>query len=130
MDLSRYNVASAASAGADLHLRDPFTGELLWDGETAVTIRIRGKDAPEVKAAAREADKAVVKGEADDTERMVRVLCAATVGWQGLSLDGDEAFTHENVRRLYTDPATEWVVEQVAPFFLSRANYARNMPTD
>lgn len=130
MDLKRFDVASAASAGADLHLKHPSTQEPILDNGQPVTIRLIGRDAPAVREAARAADRAVTAGEIDSDERLTRVLMAATVGWSGIEVEGDETFTPDNVRKIYTMPETDWVLEQVSPFFLNRANFARNMPTD
>lgn len=130
IDLKRLDVASAAAAGADLHLKHPATLEPLFDGKTPATIRMLGRDAPAVRDAARAADRAVTAGEIDSGERLTRVLVAATVGWSGIAVDGDEEYSPEAARKLYTMPETDWVVEQVAPFFMDRANYAHNMLTD
>lgn len=129
MDLKRFDVASAANAGAELHLKHPATGEPLNDGGKPVTLRLMGRDAPAVREAARAADRAVTAGEIDADERLTRVLVAATVGWSGIEVDGETKFSPDGARKLYTMPETDWVLEQVTPFFLNRANYARNMPT-
>jgi len=128
--LGRFNVRAAAKCGADLHLRHPSTLELFWDGESPVTITLMGKDAPEVRDAYLATEPLVVKGEIDRDEQMVRVLIVATVAWSGLLVDGSEDCTPDNIRKLYTMEETEWVLEQVIPFFADRPTYATNMPSD
>lgn len=130
IELTRFDVASAASAGADLHLRHPSTLEPLFADGKPATIRLLGRDAPAVRDAARAADRAVTAGEIDSDERLTRVLVAATVGWSGIAVEGDEEYSPEAARKLYTMPEADWVLEQITPFFMDRANYARNMLTD
>ena len=50
MDLGKFDVASAASAGADLALKHPATKEaLLCKDGSPFSVRVVGNDAPSVK---------------------------------------------------------------------------------
>lgn len=128
MDLTRYDVRSAADKGADLHLKSPFDGEPLMDGDKPVTVKVLGRDAAVVQEARKAADAALAKGDIDETERGLRVMCAAIIGWSGLDFEGGAfEFSPANVRVLLTDSRTDWIAEQIAPFSLSRRNYSKNM---
>lgn len=128
MDLTRYDVKSAAEKGADLHLKNPFDNEPLMDGDKPVTITVLGRDAKAVQDARKEAEKRHAKGDIDETERGLLPLVASVVGWSGIEFDGKALdCTPENVRKVLTDPRTDWIAEQIIPFTLSRRNYSGNI---
>lgn len=131
MDLTKFDVRSAANTGADLHLKHPATGELLFckDGETPFVVRVLGRDSDAVQAASRECAKRRTKGEIDEAEAGAIVLVAAVCGWSDeMELDGEPLpYSPENAKKLMVDPRTDWIAEQVTPFSLGRKNYAQNM---
>lgn len=132
MDLGKLDVKAASEKGAVLHLKHPMTGEKLFDGDTPVTITVIGRDSPAVAAAMKELDRRKSKGEdIDETERGLELLSAVVKDWQGIELDGAPLdCTKANARKLFADPRTEWIGEQVGPFALARRNFAHNLPTD
>lgn len=123
MDLSAFDVASASEKGADLVIKDWRTGQ-----PSDVVFRIIGRDSPSVAAKMRELDKRESAGEKIDQERRgVELLAAVTVGWSGLTVDGEPyEYSHERALELYANPASATIAEQVGPFALSRVNFARN----
>lgn len=130
MDLTRYDVRAAADKGADLRLRCPATNVPLGPDEAPPTISLLGRDATAVREARKQAARELQDGKIDEAEMGIRVLIAATRAWANIELDGKALdCTEANIRRLYTDPRTEWVVEQVGPFVMSRRNIAGNFAT-
>lgn len=131
MDLSHYDVKSASAKGADLHLKHPMTGELLFDDEKEpLFVRVIGRDSPVVKAAMDDVKKRRARGEEISSEdEGILYLCAVTVGWsENIELDGERLeYTEKNARKIYSDPRTEWIGEQVGPFALARRNFAKNL---
>lgn len=130
MDLSNFDVKSAADKGADLHLKNPGTGEHLYcsDGSPFV-IRLLGRDAKAVQEALKTVNKAHTEGEVDEDERGLLMICSTIVGWSDeMELDGEKLpYSPENAKRLLSDPRTDWMAEQITPFTLSRRNFAQNM---
>jgi len=132
VDLTQFDMKSAAAEGADLHLRHPATGEPIFEDAKKtkpLSVRLLGRDAAAVQDALTEANRLHADGKIDEQERGMRVLIASTVGWSaGMEFDGKKlAFTPENARKLFTDPRTDWIAEQAIPFSLSRRNFAQNM---
>lgn len=130
MDLTRFDVKAAAEKGAVLHVKHPSTGEKLYDGKTPVTITVIGRDSPSVVAAMRDIERRKAKGEdIDRNEEGLELLSAVVTDWQGVEFDGKPLkCTKANARKLFSDPRTEWIGEQVGPFALSRRNFAQNLP--
>lgn len=120
MDLSTLDVKKASEAGAELCLRNPFTGEVI----PGVTLRVLGRDAEQLQAARKDAERKRAEGKLDTETANRHVLAAAVAGWEGVELDGQPLpYSHENALRLMMDERTAWVAEQVAPFSLSRRNF-------
>lgn len=130
MDLTRYDVRAAADKGASLRLRCPATNAPLGTDDAYPVIHMLGRDATAVREARKEAMRELQDGKIDEGELGLRVLIAATRAWGNIELDGKTLdCTEVNIRRLYTDPRTEWVVEQIGPFVMSRRNIAGNFAT-
>ncbi len=131
MDLSNFDVRSAAEEGADLHLKHPATGEKLFarDGETPFTVRVLGRDADVVQEAVRKSNELRAKGEIDEGEAGRMIVAAAVVGWhEEMELDGKPLrYSSKNVMVLLSDSRSDWLAEQITPFSLSRRNFALNM---
>jgi hypothetical protein len=130
MDFADLDMASAADAGADLHLRHPATDEPLYDGKTPVLWRIVGRDSKRVQDAVKAANKLQVAGKIDAEEAGVRGTAAAVIAWpKGTKWQGKEVeCTPENVAMMLR--ARPWLAEQIGPFAMARANFASNMSKD
>ena len=130
MDLARFDMSAAASAGADLHLKHPATGEKLFceDGSPFV-VRVLGNDAPTVKDAFRSIKEKRAKGTMTEEEAAQEMVAVCVVGWSDdMELDGKPfKYSPDNARKLVRDERTAWIAEQIAPFALSRRNFAQNM---
>tara|TARA_Y100000310_G_scaffold324866_2_gene387347 strand:- start:13194 stop:13604 length:411 start_codon:yes stop_codon:yes gene_type:complete len=136
MDLSKLSVESAADKGAFLHLKDPATGDPLFDpvsGES-VGIFLRGNDSAQVKEASRKLDLKELRGDTDtQKELLAELLAVATISWTGIGFGSEEEefpCTPENAKKLYSDSDTDWIVEQVVPFMRLRRNFVGNRPSD
>jgi hypothetical protein len=112
-----------------LTLVDPIDAKVELDAH----ITIRSPRSKEARAAAERKPLTLVDGKVEMTDdsfadAMVEQCIAVTAGWD-LEEDGAPlACTEDNVRRVYTDPATAWVQGQVqnrywkvADFFEKRA---------
>ncbi len=133
MDLTKLSVRKATSKPATLHLKHPFTGEMLEADGKPVTIDLLGAESDAVRAKAKEIEKRRAAGvEMTDAEAGAEMLSAITVGWSNIGLGSDDelAFSPENAKRLYLDPDAEWIVEQVRPFSLTRKNFVANLSSD
>ena len=131
MDLGRFDVKAAASEGADLHIKHPMTGEPLFDDGEPVVVRVIGRDSPVVREKMAQLDKRKAGGEVlSKDDEGIELFCAVVVGWSHIELDGEVLeCNRDSIRRLMTDPRTEWIGEQVGPFALNRRNFAKNLPT-
>ena len=128
MDFADLDMTAAADAGADLHLRHPATGEPLMDGKTKVIWRIIGRDSARVREATRAAQKDAVAGKIDDEEAGILSTAACIIGWpKGTKWQGKELpCTPENAAMMLR--ARPWLMEQIGPFAIDRANFGANMP--
>ena len=74
-------------------------------------------------------DRRRSKGEdIDEHERGLELLSIVVKDWSGIELDSEPLeCTKANARKLFADPRTEWIGEQVGPFALSRRNFAQNL---
>lgn len=132
MDLNDF---TSRDASGTLHLRHPGTGEPLYDGDTPSEIDVLGSDSPtgvrarqriedETRRAAakdrRKAGAGVSSAEID--RRVVELLVELTVGWRGLTKDG-EPFTYnpDNARWLYTN--SPQIKAQVSEFADDPGNF-------
>ncbi|WP_025898611.1 hypothetical protein [Sneathiella glossodoripedis] len=123
LDLSNFDFAHRAEAGAALTLLHPITGEVL-----DVVIRLRGMDAPAWHAVIREQiDTQINAGKrsltaAELEEAHIERLARATIEWQGVVYQGHSLVcTPANARRLYSEQL--WIREQVARFVEDRENF-------
>lgn len=120
MDLSTLDVKKASEDGAELILRNPFTGDAI----PGVVLRVIGRDSDKLQNARKEAERKRAEGRLDAETANRHCIAAAIVGWENVELDGKPLeYSPENAIRLVTDERTSWVAEQVAPFSLSRRNF-------
>lgn len=130
MDLSKLNVKASAEQGSDLHLRDPFTGEELFnDDNSPMVISLLGKDSEPYRRTARmTANKNLKKGRQTATveqfeQNGVELLAAVTTGWNLQFGEEMLEFSPLAVKNLYANPDYRWVYEQVDEFVAERANF-------
>lgn len=142
MDLSKFDVKSAAKSGAFLHLRNPFNQSLIYDiqppktegGEeikTKVGMLLMGRDSPAVMAKSREIDRRRLKGEEiTDEQASCEMLATALISWTGIALPGETeeaAASYDNAMVIFTSPETSWVSEQASMFSAVRINFMGNV---
>lgn len=139
MDITSLSPSKAASKPAFLHLRNPFTNELLYDtnedGEPDLNkpagIWLLGTDCPKYKAKAKELQKELLKNpNKDPAENGAAMIVSLMTGWQHLGFGSSEElfeFNEENATKLVLDPDSEWVVEQIRPFVTNRRNHYPNL---
>ncbi len=132
MDLIKLSPRKAADGGAVLHLKDPATGEELFDGGKPVTITVKGADSEAVQEARRDVERRRVSGEEiSEAEAGAEFLAAVTMDWQGIGLGSTKSLkcSKENAKRLFLHPDAEWICGQVGPFSRDRRNFVKNRPS-
>lgn len=122
-DLSQFDCASRADAGAPLTLHHPKTG-----AELPVVIWLQGEDAPGYRHLLRRQidrqlrDRQLEPSAMDLETRLLERLAALTLRWEKVTYDGaDFPCTPENARRLYSEQL--WIREQVVGFVEDRAHF-------
>lgn len=129
MDLAKLSLRTAADKGAVLHLKDPASGEPLFDGEKPVTITVRGADSSSVKEKARDIERRKLSGEdISAAQAGAETLAAMTISWENIALHSSDPLecTFENCVKLYLDPDAEWIVAQIGPFSRNPMNFKKN----
>lgn len=124
MELKTLSTAETHSAGAECNILSPIDG-----APTDVFITIRGADSKEWRATKKRQTtkileaKAAGKMDALDYDAMdVDALVEATIGWRGLTKDGEDfPFSEENAKSLYSTAPS--VVNQLLEFLTDRANF-------
>lgn len=130
MDMSKLGVKASAEQGSVLQLRDPFTGEELFnDDNSPMTITLLGKDSEQYRRTSRmAANKNLKRGRnAPTVEKFeqdgVELLAAVTIDWNLQWSEAKKEFSPAAVKELYADPDYRWVYEQVDEFVAERANF-------
>lgn len=144
MDFAQYDqIKERSQEGAKLHLRGP-DGDPLYDERKskgpgdrgpAVTITLRGQDGEAFREASHRVAKQrlarqlttgqLVPDPKDLEVDALDLLVAATLGWEGVFLEGDYLkFDQANARSLYE--RFPFVQEQVAGFVNNRRNFMGN----
>lgn len=103
-DISAIDTVEACNKPFELQIEHPVTGDKL-----PVFISIVGKDSDIYRSKIKALANKQIAGRNKQTETVdtleaqnVNVLVAATVGWRGMAMDGEElAFTPENARKVY-----------------------------
>ncbi|GAA6162569.1 hypothetical protein NBRC116590_02730 [Pelagimonas sp. KU-00592-HH] len=129
MKLDKLSPRLAANSPATLHLKDPATGERLFDGKTPVSMEILGADSDALEVKQKDIASRQLAGEnISEAQSGAEMLASITVGWTGIGLHSDEElpFTFENAVRLYLDKDSEWICGQVGPFSRDRKNFVTN----
>jgi hypothetical protein len=133
MDISKLNVKASAEQGATLQLRNPFSGEELFnDDKSPMTISLLGRDSEPYRRTSRatanknlKAGRAAPKVEKFEQDG-VELLAAVTTGWNIQFGNEMLEFSPAKVRDLYADPEYRWVYEQVDEFVAERSNFLKN----
>lgn len=107
MEFSKFDVRSAADRGALLHLKDPFTGEPLYDDDgQKVGFMVRGmasREAAEDITKARKAASAGASNAHDMHENEVRVAMACVVEAVNIDWNGEAVGKNMNMIRKVLD---------------------------
>ena len=132
MDISKFAVDSKKQVSL-LELRHPISGETLEDekGKKA-TITLNGPDSDAIKKVEREyMDRRLKEGirrkkvhisVAQIEEQALEIDVAATVGWSGIEIDGEDLkFSPAQAKMIYKK--FPWIREQVEEFFNDRSNF-------
>lgn len=119
MELASLCTADAHEQGATIEVAHPVTGD-----KTDVRIVIRGVDSPSFRKITREHRKKMSeKGAEDRLEEMsCDMLAALTIGWQGITQNGEPVpFSVDAVRALYINSPA--IRAQVDAFVIDRRNF-------
>ncbi len=131
MDLNELDLAEMADGGADLELEHPVTGELLDHEGKKFIITLAGTDSAAYRNKQRELQsKRIAKMSRKrnnkdfilSDEDTSALLAAATIGWSGIMVGGEEIeFSTAAAKKLYLE--RNWIREQVDVFVGDRANF-------
>lgn len=137
-DLATLDTKTRSDQGVDMPIIHPGSKQPLRDDEgQPITIRLLGRTADRYRQQTRDiqeqrARRAAggVKTTLEDIEREnIDTLTACTVGWQGLSLDGQVfPYTVDNARRLWSDGRFIWLRDQAMNFIAEDGNFLANTP--
>lgn len=126
-DLSSLDSAKAAEKGFELVLRNPKTdaelpGRIKLLGADSEVYRERARDFARARAARlNKLRKLSITPEELEAEG-IELLVAVTVGWSGITRDGEEfVYSPDNARELYRK--YPWIREQVDAAVGDRANF-------
>ena len=140
MDFSKLETKIGAEKGAELHLRHPALGHLLYTGKGAdengklidakqepqkVFVMVRGTESPTVQAQARDLQASILKNGGisnEDKEIGLAFASSLVISMHGIEKEGKpmEA-TEENKRDFFLQ--SDGLVEQVVKFAQNRANF-------
>jgi len=128
MDITKYNTTVASDNAQTLHLRDPFTDEILVDenGDT-VDIYLYGIQSTAARNAVAERERKSNKKDLTEEESNLvgaEFLAALTVGWSdNIEMNGEKLkYNHKNAISLYLEQ--DWIGQQVIAFVSHLENYA------
>ena len=128
MDITKYNTTVASDNAQTLHLRDPFTNEVLVDenGDT-VDIHLYGIQSTAARNALAERERRSNKKDLTDDQSKelgAEFLAKLTVGWSdNIEVEGEKLkFTYNNAVALYMEQ--DWIGQQVVSFVSRLENYA------
>lgn len=128
MDLSKLNTKSASNTPRTLKLRNPFTKELIKDGDKYLEINLLGIGSDAAKNASAEQSRAKTDDMTEDQKAKIgaEFLAKLTTGWSDNFELGDEKlkFNYENAVKLYL--SEDWIGTQVLQFVTNLKNYDPN----
>lgn len=151
MDFNKFDTVKAAEQGADLHIKCSVTLKPLYDNPEdryadngkPCCVTLLGAEAPSVRAAAREMQKARAAAKKDDADdevvslddvhdRMVEALVPRVTGFKNVH-NGDKPATKKdatwffNLNRMNGVEGEKSFAEQAAEFSGRRAGYLGNV---
>jgi len=128
MKVSKYNTRKAASTPRKMHLRNPFTQEVLIDDDgKTIDFFVYGVESDVARNALKERDRKYGKASNLTDDEAIRseaeLLAAITQGWSP-NLENDDGpipFSREAAVKLYLEE--DWIARQVQRFSLEIRNY-------
>jgi len=125
MDLTKpeFDVASAVERGAVLHLKHPFTDELMMDGQNPVTITLRGAESATVRNVIKIQNQKKTRGvKLTEDEVGLEIIIAAIIDWSHIGdKKGDMEPTRDNIKEILL--RLDWIGQQILPFVMERRNF-------
>jgi len=128
MDITKYNTTVASDKAQTLHLRDPFTDEILVDenGDT-IDLYLYGIQSTAARNAVADRERKANKKNLTSEETNLigaEFLAAITVGWSNnIEIGGEKlAYSYKNAVDLYLEQ--DWIGQQVISFVSKLENYA------
>ena len=122
MEFDKLLTQETHSAGAEVEILDPSTGKSL-----DVFIKVAGVGSKQFRKARSQltAEALAIKsagGEVDTESQFIKILARCTIGWSGVTKDGEELpFDIESCEKLYT--GSDFVYDQVYVFINDRENF-------
>lgn len=148
MDVTGMGIGSALEKGAELHLKHPIAGHLMYSGEGAhpktgalidkkkphepISLFLRHPEAPSVREQMRQIEALKAAGEDISTESVgIKFFTAMLIDWRGIGVNGQDASpcNAENVKAFFDSEFGDMVgSRQVIPFVSNGKNFVRNLP--
>jgi len=128
MDISKFNTTTASDNAQTLHLRDPFTDEVIMDENSdSLDIYLYGIQSTAARNAIADRERKSNKGKmsAEASRRLgAEFLASLTVGWsENIEADGEPLkHNYQNAVKLYME--NDWIGQQVIQFVNNLENYA------
>lgn len=128
MDVSKLNTTTASNTPHTLKLRNPYTNEVIKDGDKFLELNLLGIKSDMAKNASAEQKRKKSDEMTDEQSAKVgaEFLAKLTTGWSDNFEIGDEKlkFTFENAVKLYL--AEDWIANQALNFVTNLRNYDPN----
>lgn len=139
MDFNNFDSRAAAEKGRDMQVKNPVTGELMFDGKNPCMVNVIGSESREAQSALRVINKAKTKDKKTDDQSLedlqkVLVASAAAVikGFKNINRGDKPAVVPDDVewflglQLINGQEGEESFVEQVSKFAVKRANFLGN----
>ena len=124
MEFDKLCTKESHEKGAEVEIFDPASGE-----STEVFIHVLGPDSKAWRTAIKEQTKAAIARKSDGEEVSfedceAELLAAVTIGWRGISRNGDDLpFSKEDCITLYR--SAPYILDQVNQFVGNRVNFTK-----
>jgi len=128
MDISKFNTTTASDNAQTLHLRDPFTDEVIMDENgDSLDIYLYGIQSTAARNAIADRERKSNKGKlsSEASRRLgAEFLASLTVGWSNnIEAEGEPLkHNYQNAVKLYME--NDWIGQQVIEFVNNLENYA------
>lgn len=132
MDLAALDTSEVANEGVPMPVHGPDGQPVLQEDGSPVTITLLGDDSDELVKFDRQLVNRNLRGGQQITAELAEAkeinrLARATVGWDGVVLDGEVLnFSEENAKKLYK--RFRWLRQQVRVFVSERVNFMKASP--